>query len=140
MLVSAFTPVMAQDLLGNNFAAWINDLALTVEATDATGARLRLPFSERLCRQGGNICGQALIAASDTAMVLAISAASGAFRPLTTVDLTMNYMRPIIAVDALLDARVKRLGKTIAFCTCEITDAKGGKIAAFATGTFALIA
>ena len=130
---------MAQDLLRANFAPWINDLALAVEETTAVGARVRLPFSDRLCRQGGNICGQALIAASDSAMVLAIAAASGAFRPLTTVDLTMSYMRPVIGTGALLEARVKRLGKTIGFCTCEITDAKAGKTAAFATGTFALL-
>jgi uncharacterized protein (TIGR00369 family) len=125
--------------LNENFAPWILDLRPTVEAAGADGVRLRVPYSERLCRVGGILCGQALVAAADTTMVLALAAAAGTFRPLTTVDLTINYMRPIVGVDAVLSAKVMRMGKTMAFCTTEITEGKEGKLAAFATGTFALV-
>jgi uncharacterized protein (TIGR00369 family) len=85
------------------------------------------------------MCGQALISAADTAMVLAVSAARGGYRAMTTVDLTVNYMRPVIGADAVVDARVMRLGKSLAFATTQISDSKGARIAAFATGTFALL-
>ncbi len=57
------------------------------------GAILRLPFSERLCRNGGVVCGQALMAFADTAMVIANVAANRGFRPMTTVDQTTHFMR-----------------------------------------------
>ena len=76
---------------------------------------------------------------ADTAMVIALAAASGGFKPCTTVDLTINFMRPIAKTDAILEAKVMRLGKTLAFCTCEIREVGGTKPAAFATGTYAIL-
>ena len=98
-------------------------LGIKAEATGADSATLRIPFSEQLCRVGGIMCGQALLTGADTAMVIALAAASGGFKPCTTVDLTINYMRPITKADAVLEAKVMRLGKTLAFCTCEIREA-----------------
>jgi acyl-coenzyme A thioesterase PaaI-like protein len=46
-------------------------------------------------------------------------------------------MRPITRADALLEAVVMRLGKSLAFCTCEVRAAGEGKRAAFSTGTYA---
>jgi uncharacterized protein (TIGR00369 family) len=85
------------------------------------------------------MCGQTLITGGDTAMVLALAAASGGFKPCTTVDLTINFMRPINRADALLEAKVLRLGKTLAFCTCDVKEAGSDKLAAFATGTYAIL-
>jgi uncharacterized protein (TIGR00369 family) len=100
---------------------------------------MRIAFAPRLCRIGGIVCGQALIAAADTAMVLALVSAQGGMRPMTTVDLTINFMRPIKDEDVCLTAAVKRLGKTLAFCTTEVAGAATAKPAAFATGTYAIL-
>ena len=51
-----------------------------------------MAFSERLCRNGGIVCGQALIALADTAMVIAILAANRGYRPMATVDQTTHFM------------------------------------------------
>lgn len=134
-----FNAEAARRVLAENFAAWILELDPRVEEVGTDRVRLVVPASDRLCRQGGIMCGQALISAADTAMVLAVSAARGRYGPMTTVDLTVNYMRPVIGSDAVLEARVMRLGKTLAFATTEIAESKGGRIAAFATGTFALL-
>jgi hypothetical protein len=48
----------------------------------APGAILRMAFSERLCRHGGILCGQALMALADTSMVIAILAANRGYRPM----------------------------------------------------------
>src|SRR5262245_45152757 len=85
------------------------------------------------------VCGQALLSGADTAMVIAIAAANGQFTPCTTVDLTINYMRPIRQADALLQAKLMRLGKTLAFCVCELRQADSNKPAAFSTGTYAIL-
>ena len=112
---------------------------IRAEAVGPETVTLRIPFSNQLCRVGGILCGQALLTGADSAMVIALSAASGAFKPCTTVDLTINYMRPITKADALLEARVMRLGKTLAFCTCEVREASVTKPAAFSTGTYAIL-
>jgi uncharacterized protein (TIGR00369 family) len=129
----------ANKILADNFAPWVLALAIKTETVGAESARLRIPFSDALCRVGGILCGQALLAGADTAMVIALATASGGFRPCTTVDLTINYMRPITKADALLEAKVMRLGKTLAFCTCEMREADSSKPAAFSTGTYAIL-
>jgi len=129
----------AEAILAENFAPWVLALGIKAEAIGADAATLRIPFSEQLCRVGGILCGQALLTGADTAMVLALAAASGGFKPCTTVDLTINYMRPITKADALLEAKVMRLGKTLAFCTCEVREAGAAKPAAFSTGTYAML-
>ena len=106
-------------ILAENFAPWVRATGITPEAIGPDMVTLRIPFSDHLCRIGGILCGQALVTGTDTAMVIALAAANGGFKPCTTVDLTINYMRPITKADALLEAKVMRLGKALAFCTCE---------------------
>jgi uncharacterized protein (TIGR00369 family) len=136
-------PVLSADaanaILAENFAPWVLASGIKAETIGADAASLRIPFSDQLCRVGGILCGQALLTGADTAMVIALAATSGAFKPCTTVDLTINYMRPITRADALLEAKVMRLGKTLAFCTCEVREAGGTKPAAFSTGTYAIL-
>jgi uncharacterized protein (TIGR00369 family) len=137
--MAVFTVEQADAILAQNFAPWVLASGVTAEAVGAEGASLRIPFSDQLCRVGGILCGQALLTGADSAMVIALAAASGGFKPCTTVDLTINFMRPIAKADAILQAKVMRLGKTLAFCTCEIGEAGGAKPAAFATGTYAIL-
>ena len=101
-------------------------------------AELSLPFDAKLCREGGTICGQALMAAADTAMVIAIAGQLGEFRPMTTVGQTISFMRPVSAGDVRVLARVLKPGRTLAFGEIEIVGADG-KLAAHATTTYALL-
>ena len=110
----------ATSLLNSVFAQWVQDLDLSIESIDAEHAVLRMKFSEELCRDNGVICGQALMALADTAMVFAISAASGDYLPMTTVDQTVHFLRPATRVDILAEARVIRLGRTMAFGNVSI--------------------
>jgi uncharacterized protein (TIGR00369 family) len=137
--MAALDTAGANAILAESFAPWVLASGVTAEAIGADSATLRIPFSDQLCRVGGILCGQALLMGADTAMVIALAAAAGTFKPCTTVDLTINYMRPIMKADALLEAKVMRLGKTLAFCTCEIREAGGAKPAAFSTGTYAIL-
>ena len=58
-------------------------------------------------------------------------------------DLTALVERQIRAgidqADAVLVAKVMRLGRTLAFCTCEIAESGSDKPAAFSTGTYAIL-
>lgn len=135
----------ARQLLRDKFAPWVQDLQLGVEAlyeADApggAGARLRMRFSERLCRDGGIVCGQALMALADTAMVFAVCAAGGGYRAMTTVDQTTHFMRPAVASDVLADARIVRLGRTMAFGQVMLSGASDGKPVAMVAIAYALL-
>jgi uncharacterized protein (TIGR00369 family) len=137
--MSTLSVAAANAILTDNFAPWVLATGIKAEATGTDSAAFRIPFSEQLCRVGSIMCGQALLTGADTAMVIALAAASGGFKPCTTVDLTINYMRPITKTDAILEAKVMRLGKSLAFCTCEARETGSAKPAAFSTGTYAIL-
>ena len=117
------TPAEAAEILAENSAPWIQALNLKVERTTPTTTTLRLPWNQDLAREGGTLCGQALMAAADTATVLAISAARGAFCPMTTVQQNTTFQRPIKEADVLITAHVTKLGRTLAFTDITMTPA-----------------
>ena len=141
----------ANRVLGDAFAPWVQDLKLSIAALETApppgatadwqpGAILRMPFSERLCRHGGIICGQALMALADTAMVIAILAANRGFRPMTTVDQTTHFMRAATSSDVLADARVVRLGRTMSFGRVTLSSAAdNNKPVAMVASAFAML-
>jgi uncharacterized protein (TIGR00369 family) len=128
----------ARRMLGELFAPWVQDLRLEVIAIGGGEATLRLPFDARLARVGGTVCGQAMMAAADTAMVLAVSSQLGEFRPMTTVSLTTSFMRPVQGTELSVVARVLKPGRTLMFGEVELL-APDGKLAAHATTTYALV-
>jgi uncharacterized protein (TIGR00369 family) len=86
------------------------------------------------------LCGQTMMAAADTAMVLAVSSALGGFKPMTTVQLQTSFLRPIgaDAGHARVTARVLRKGRNLVFGEIEVADPRGA-LAAHATTTYALL-
>jgi uncharacterized protein (TIGR00369 family) len=140
----------AKRVLAEVFAPWVSDLNLSIEDFDFAppaggsadwqpGAILRMPFSERLCRNGGMVCGQALMAFADTSMVLANLAANRGYRPMTTVDQTTHFMRAVSAHDVLADARVVRLGRTMSFGRVTLLGATDNKPVAMVSSAFAML-
>jgi uncharacterized protein (TIGR00369 family) len=135
-----FDAAAANALLEQAFAPWVRASGITTDAIAGDTVTMRIPFSDQLCRIGGIMSGQTLVAGADTAMSIAIAASMGGMKkPITTVDLTINYMRPIMKSDAVLVAKVIRLGRTLAFCTTDIREAGSDKPSAFSTGTFAIL-
>jgi len=128
-----------QAALPEYFAPWVRELGLRVEAFDADSVTLRLPQDPRLARVGDMLCGQAMMAAADTAMVLALVNRFGAFRPCTTVQMNTSFLKPLSGQDALVQARVLRAGKTLAFGEIDIRGESDGRSACRATTTYALL-
>jgi len=73
-----------------------------------------LPFSKKNCCDGEVVCSQALMALADTAMVIACSAAWNGYRPMSTIDQTTHFLRPV-NFDVIADARVVRIGRNTSF-------------------------
>ena len=128
-----------QSALADYFAPWVQSLHLEVDSFDADRVILRLPHSDQLSRVGGMLCGQAMMAAADTAMVLALISHFGEFRPCTTVQMNTSFLKPLSNQDGLIDARVIRAGKSLAFGEIDIRGAHDGKSVCRATTTYALL-
>lgn len=130
---------LLQSALADYFAPWVQDLALKVELFDAESVTLRLPFNPNLTRVGGMLCGQAMMAAADTAMALALVNHFGAFRPCTTVQMATSFLKPLSNQDALMQARLLRVGKALAFGEIDVRGADDGKSVSRASTTYALL-
>ena len=128
-----------QSALAEYFAPWVQALDLRVEGFDGDSVTLRLPGNPQLSRVGGMLCGQAMMAAADTAMVLALMSQFKAFRPMTTVQQSTSFLKPLSNQDALVEARVLRAGKSLAFGEIDIRGADDGKSACRASTTYALL-
>ncbi|WP_405860163.1 PaaI family thioesterase [Streptomyces sp. NBC_00090] len=141
------TIAAAEKLLADNFAPWVLDLGLSVDSVDGAGsgagagagAVLRLPWSDRLAREGGGLSGQALMAAADTATVIAVAAARGGFVPMTTVQQSITFQRAIVGSDVLVRARLTKTGKRMAFADITMTAEGTEETAAHATAVYALL-
>ena len=140
----------ARRVLGEVFAPWVRDLDLSVERLrfrPAAGRNGRLAAGcdpahavlGALCRNGGIVCGQALMAFADTAMVIANLAANRGYRPMTTVDQTTHFMRAVTSSDVLADARVVRLGRTMSFGRVTLFGAADNKPVAMVSSAFAML-
>ncbi|MFF3400699.1 PaaI family thioesterase [Streptomyces sp. NPDC002659] len=129
----------AEKILADNFAPWVLDLGLTVAETGETHAVLRLPWSGRLAREGGGMSGQALMAAADTATVIAVASARGAYVPMTTVQQSTSFQRAVLDADVLVDARITKLGKRMAFADITITADGSPDVVARASTVYALL-
>ncbi len=134
-----FSPADADKILADNFAPWVLALGLTVQETGERHAVLRLPWSEGLARDGGGLSGQAMMAAADTATVIAISAARGGYGPMTTVQQSTSFQRPVIGADVLVHVRVTKLGKRMAFADITLTPEGADEPAATASTVYALL-
>ena len=137
--MTTFDKIAATDLLNTVFARWVQDLDLSVESVSAEASVLRMKFSDRLCRDNGVICGQALMGLADTAMVFAVSGAVGAYIPMTTVDQSIHFLRPAANADVLAEARVVRAGKTMAFGSVTLKVAGDERPVAMAQTAYALM-
>lgn len=132
---------MLQAALRHVFAPWVRELNLQVLEARAGEVILALPITPRHVHEGGVLCGQTLMAAADTAMVLAIMTKLGGFKPMTTVQLQTSFLRPIAGQGggaARVVARVLRLGRSLVFGEVQVLDAEG-HLAAHATTTYALL-
>jgi uncharacterized protein (TIGR00369 family) len=130
---------LLEESLRIHFAPWVQDLGLRIESINEGSVTLRLPHSDRLARVGGMVCGQALMAVADTAMVSALIAHFGEFKACTTVQLNTSFLKPLSNQDALVEATVVRAGKTLAFGEIDIRGANDGKSVCRATTTYALL-
>ncbi|MEW9549535.1 PaaI family thioesterase [Nonomuraea sp. NPDC050783] len=133
------SPAAVEAILRASFAPWVQRLGLRVEEVGERRTVVRLPWSGELAREGGGLSGQAMMAAADTATALAICAARGGFVPMTTVQQSTTFQRPVAGHDVLVDVRITKLGRTLAFAEVALTAEGATEPAARASTVYALL-
>ncbi len=123
------------------FAPWVKALRIRPVEIGPAGARFLMPAGADLVRRGGEgggvICGQALAAAGDTASVMALVATLERFRPCTTTDLSVRFLRPLGEGEVEIAVSILSNGRRMAATQAEFRAAGGGKLAATVSCGFA---
>ncbi|MFN4310012.1 MAG: PaaI family thioesterase [Ferrovibrio sp.] len=138
--MSDLTIAEAQAILAENFPPWIRDLHLRFDSVAPGRVVLRLPNNPKLARVGGILCGQAIMAVADTAMVFAVTSALKRFVNMATVTQTTSFFRAVADQDVLCETRVIRLGKSLAFGEASFRSIEREEPFAQASLTYALLA
>ena len=123
------------------FAPWVKALKITPVEIGPGGGRFLMPAGPDLVRRGGDgggvVCGQALAAAGDTASVMALVATLERFRPCTTTDLAVRFLRPLGEGETEITVTILSNGRRMAATMAEFRAAGGGKLAATVSCGFA---
>ena len=121
-------------------APFVKRLGLVVTGVEADRVTLHMPVTPDLVHAGGVVCGQALMAAADTAMIVAVAAGAGGFRPMTTVQLQTSFLKPVPrdCLEVLVVCTLLRRGRSLAFGEIAL-QTPDGTLAAHATTTYALL-
>jgi len=146
---SVFGIQAAGRLMTEIFAPWVQELGLLVERVETgrpagasddwqPGAVIRMPFSSKLCRDGGVVCAQALMAVADTAMLVACAAAWNGYQPMSAIDQTMHFLRPV-NFDLLADARIIRIGRTTTFGRVTLSSAADKRPVGMVSSAYAML-
>lgn len=131
------TPDFANTILQENFAAWILSLNPMITEINAERAVMSMPITPEINRVGDIVCGQALAALADTAMVFACFGHLDKMEPVGTVTLDTQFLRPASGDSIRAEAEVTRAGKSMIFARATLIAEPSDKPVALATATFA---
>ena len=130
---------MLQAALANVCSPWVRELDLRVLEARAGEVVAVLPVTRHHVDAAGVLAGQALAAAAETAMMLAVMTRLGGFKPMATVQLQTSFLRPIAGTAGAVRvvARVLRMSRTLVFGEIHVLSADD-ELAAHATTTVGL--
>ena len=126
----------AQNLLSSVTAPWIQDLDLQIVSISELKCKFTLNYSEKLVRAGNIICGQAIVSAADTAMIVAVISAIGKYQEITTVDISCKYLRPLLRGGSI-ETEILKLGQRLVVGRITVKDIESSKSAAEISCTYA---
>jgi len=82
----------------------------------------------------GTLHGGILCDIADAAMGMAFASTLAADESFTTIELKINFFRPVWEARLRAEGKVMRRGSTVGYIECEITD-EGGRLVAKAAST-----
>ncbi|GAC1652666.1 MAG: hypothetical protein NVS9B1_00550 [Candidatus Dormibacteraceae bacterium] len=113
---------------------WAEPYGITVTTVEAGHVVLEFEASEKHHQPNGVVQGGVLTAVADAAMGMAGMTMQEVGWANTTIELKINFLRPIIAGTVRAEGRVIRQGRSVIFTEATVTNAEG-KVAARATSS-----
>ena len=111
----------------------------TVETADDAGVTCRLRVGVRHLRPGGTVSGPAMFGLADLAIYLALLSRIGEVPLAVTVNASIDFLRkPAAGRDLLADARLLKVGRTLAVAAALIVSEGGELPVARASMTYAI--
>jgi uncharacterized protein (TIGR00369 family) len=97
-------------------------------------SRFEMIADERLANPMGTLHGGALCDVADAAMGVAYGSTLQEGESFTTLELKINFLRPVWRATLIAEGSVVQRGRTVGLTECTITDEKG-RLVAKATST-----
>ena len=110
-------------------------LGIELDDVDTGTATLGLNLTRQMTQNHGVVHGGAIASLIDTATAFAIISLLSRGERVSTVDLTISYLRPLTAGRVTATARVLRAGRRLFVVSAEVFD-KDGKLATTALSTY----
>jgi acyl-CoA thioesterase len=110
-------------------------LGIELVSTAVGEAVLAMPLHEGLKQDSGVVHGGAIASLIDSATAVAIMTMLASGERVTTIDLTVSYLRPLTQGRAVASARVLRIGRRIISVSAEV-HAQATTVAATALSTY----
>ena len=104
-------------------------LGIELDSVEPGRARLSVEVTESLRQLAGVMHGGAIATLIDTAVAMAIVGVSAPNSRFTTVELKVNYLRPLKEGRVVAEARLIQDGRRIVVADCDVFDPEG-KLAA----------
>lgn len=96
------------------FEAFGRPLTWTIERVDLDGIRVRQPTGDGDSRPGGTVSGPTLMSLADGVAYMVVLSRIGPAALAVTSNLTINFLRRPRMVDLVCDARLLKLGRSLA--------------------------
>jgi uncharacterized protein (TIGR00369 family) len=113
----------ATDAVREEFPGQIGQLlGLTMTGVGAGRATIEFEASERHANPMGTLHGGVLCDIADAAMGVAYKSTLGDGETFTTLELKINFLRPVWNAKLRAQARMVRAGKVVGLVECDIVD------------------
>lgn len=109
-------------------------IGMRMTAVEEGAATFELDAAEHHTSPLGTVHGGILCDLADAAMGCAHASQLADGESFTTLDLKINFLKPVWAGRLVAEARVLKAGRTIGLVDCRVTD-ESGSLVAFATST-----
>lgn len=109
-----------------------------VQYADGKRCVVRLPYDARSLRPGGTISGPTMMSLADTAVYALVLSAIGKVPLAVTTNLSINFLRKPQPAALIAEARMLKLGRSLAICDVEIKSDGSDDIVAHAVVTYSI--
>ena len=101
---------------------YVRLLGIELEEIERGSATMRLELRDELKRNGGITHGGVIASLIDTASAFAVMSQLEPDKATTTIDLTIQYLRPLLKGQTTAHARVLRAGRRVAVVSVDVFD------------------